>query len=155
MSKLAASGFATSIAIAMVVGMNLAPVATPAADTATFTQARAEYVDSTPNGRCRIVYEDLAQANQPPHMECEHADWLARNWGGRVVMKTSEGYAEQTSYNGPNDFAGVPSAALPRAGYCRAWLNDVAVDQQPAQGDCRTARRVAAERGGRVLFMPL
>ena len=153
MSKLSASGFATAIAIAMVVGMSVAE----APSTATLTRAPlpVEAADTIPNGRCQIQYDTLPETHRPAHMECEHAHWLARNWGGRVMEKTEAGLIEAATYEGGNDFTGVPAEALPRAGYCRAWLDGVAPALQPAQTDCRTARRIAAEQGGRVLFMPL
>lgn len=154
MSKLSASGLATGIAIAMLVGMTVAEAPAP---TATFTRAPlpVEASASMPNGRCQIQYDTLPEDRQPAHMECEHADWLARNWGGRVMQKTEAGMIELASYDGANDFTGVPAEALPRAGYCRVWIEGLSADVQPPQGDCRTARRVAAEQGGRVLFMPL
>jgi hypothetical protein len=153
MSRLSASGFATAIAIALVVGMGVAE----APSRATFTRAAlpVEAADSIPNGRCQIQYESLPEARQPAHMECEHAHWLARVWGGRVMEKTETGLVEAAAYEGRNDFTGVPAEALPRAGYCRAWLDGASIDMQPAQTDCRTARRIAERDGGRVLFMPL
>lgn len=86
-------------------------------------------------------------------MECEHADWVARRWGGAVLEKTGSGMLERARYEGRNNFAGVPTSDLPRAGWCRAWRDDAA--QQHEQSDCRTAERLAAAEGGRVLFMPL
>lgn len=154
MSKLSAPALATSIALAMLLGMGVANAPQSAV---TFTRAPLPVEASTaiPDGRCQIQYDTLPATHQPAHMECEHAHWLARAWGGRVMVKTDAGLVEAAFYDGRNDFSGVPAAALPRAGLCRAWIEGAHLDMQPAPSDCRTARRIAAREGGRVLFMPL
>jgi hypothetical protein len=107
-------------------------------------------VDALPSlGECRIWYDGLPVERQPASMECQHAHWLARSWGGRVIGHDSQ----QGVYVGRNDFTGVPASQLPRRGWCRAWVDGAAM--QPAESDCLVARRTAAELGGRVLFMPL
>lgn len=153
MSKVAASGFASAVAVAMLLGMGLdvsRPSATPQAAATSY-----DVSDFTPQGQCRIRYEALPESHQPAAMECEHAHWIARSWGGQVLEMTDEGLSERASYRGRNDFNGVPAQALPRPGYCRAWIDGAALEAQPEETDCRTARRDAELRGGRVLYMPL
>lgn len=152
MSRLVASGFATAIALAMLASAAIKPAA-PAAEAAPVATV-ASAPEIAP-GQCQIQYDALPAAHQPAAMECEHADWLAQRWGGRVMESTSDGLIERAAYEGANDFTNVPTAALPRPGYCRAWLDDVAAHDQPAQSDCREARRLASSLGGRVIFMPL
>jgi len=104
-------------------------------------------------GQCRIHYEALDK--QPAAMECEHAEWVAQRWGGQVLERSLEGVVERASFEGRNDFTGVPANALPRPGYCRAWIDGVDASVQPEESDCRLARTLANARGGRVLFMPI
>ncbi len=156
MTKLAASGLATAFALVMLGGSAVTAMQEAPAEQARPTSfAVSEPADATRLGQCRIEYETLATDRQPGAMECEHAHWVAQRWGGRVMEKTDAGLIERATYNGRNDFNGVPSSALPRAGWCRAWVDGRAESEQPLQSDCRTAERTAAAQGGRVLFMPL
>jgi hypothetical protein len=154
MSTLSAPALATSIALALLVGMGLSK---QTSSPASFTRAPLPVESSTaiPLGRCQIQYDALPETRQPMHMECEHAHWLAGDWGGRVMRQTADGLVLDAAYEGANDFTGVPAEALPRAGHCRAWIEGVSLSEQPEQSDCRTARRIAEREGGRVLFMPL
>lgn len=156
MTRLVASAFASALAVLALGGAGVAAVRSQPAEAlpqTTMTIERA--VPQLDFGQCRIHYDALSAEKQPMQMECEHAEWIARRWGGRVFEHGAGGVIERASYEGRNDFTGVPESELPRAGYCRAWLNDVAVNAQPEESDCRSARRVAHALGGRVIYMPL
>ncbi|MCA8885827.1 MAG: hypothetical protein KDA35_04330 [Hyphomonadaceae bacterium] len=154
MTKLAASGVATAFALVMLGGSAVATLQVNRVDAATpMSQHTSARVDPMRVGQCRIEYDGLAADQQPAPMECEHAQWVAQRWGGRVIEKTATGPVQRAVYQGRNNFAGVPASDVPRAGYCRAWIEGAG--EQPAESDCRTAERIAAALGGRVLFMPL
>lgn len=155
MSRLSASGIATAFALAVLLGTALAEANHRVEAQVVEAPAVQSEQSETPMGECRIRYDGLAMDRQPAAMECEHATWIARSWGGRVLRQTPQGLAEVASYEGRNDFTGVPSTEVPTSGYCRAWIAGAPLDQQPAQNDCVAARREAAARGGRVLYMPL
>jgi hypothetical protein len=155
MTKLAASGFATAVALVMLAGSAVAGLEQHEAVASKQSPALLEPADTTPIGRCRIRFEGLADDRQPAAMECEHAHWVAQRWGGRVLEKTGAGLVERAVYDGHNDFTGLPAGAAPRAGYCRAWIDGLSLEDQPEDSDCRRAQRTAASEGGRVLYMPL
>lgn len=153
MTRLVASTFATALAVLALGGSAIAAMNSERAE------AAPPIAEPSPprfdQGKCRIQYDALPAESQPAQMDCEHADWLAQRWGGKVLEHRADGIVERASYEGRNDFTNVPASALPRAGYCRAWLNDVAVEAQPRESDCRMARTLANARGGRVIYMPL
>lgn len=165
MTGLAASAFAAcSAAMAVFAGVAIADLTqaadadmAPIAPQSFAIEPQVSPIDGVPFaalpdvGQCRIWYDALPADSQPAQMDCEHADWLAQRWGGRVINHDMQ----LAAYEGRNDFAGVPTEALPRGGYCRAWIDGAALDAQPAESDCRMARRIAHQQGGRVLYMPL
>jgi len=153
MNKVAAPGIATALAIALIGGVAGFGLTHPTADATQTPPPVMAPLDAAQVGQCRIRIAALPEANQPAPMECEHAAWIAQRWGGRVLEKTGEGYVERATYEGRNDFTGVPSNALPRPGYCRAWIADAGAAGEDT--DCRTARRIADAADGRVLYMPL
>lgn len=153
MTKIAATGLATAVAIALLGGSSLGAMRQPSEPAALSMPApRAPALEI---GQCQIRYDALPDEKQPAAMECEHAEWIAQRWGGRVVEQTLEGLTERAAYEGRNDFSGVPANAVPRRGYCRAWIDGAPLDAQPEESDCRMARTIASARGGRVLFMPI
>lgn len=155
--KIAASGLASILALALLAGNAGADLEEPASVNAVTQADLISPVTGVPaealpaSGKCRIWYDALPSHAQPAQMDCEHAHWVAKRWGGRVIDRAGE----QAAYEGRNDFTGVPASALPRRGYCRAWIDGAPIAQQPAESDCVEARRTAAAEGGRVLFMPL
>jgi hypothetical protein len=151
MTKVRASGFATALALLALGGSSIAAMRDAPAQTVSAPVA----LSAMELGQCRIQYDALPDHAQPSAMECEHANWVAQRWGGRVLEQTGEGEVEHASYDGRNDFTGVPVSELPHAGYCRAWIDGVDASAQPAETDCRSARTEATTRGGRVIHMPL
>jgi len=155
MTKLAASGFATALALLALGGSAVLTLRTQSEAAPVAAAAVERPLNQLEPGQCRIHYDALPAESQPMAMECEHAEWLAQRWGGQVLEQTLNGTIERASFEGRNDFTGVPAGELPRPGYCRAWIENVAHEAQPEEGDCRSAQRMADALGGRVLFMPL
>lgn len=153
MTKIVASGFATAAALVLLGGSSLGAIGQER-ETATIA-APAPIVRTLELGECQIRYDALPEERQPAAMECEHAEWVAQRWGGRVMEQTAQGLSERAVFEGRNDFTNVPAQALPRRGYCRAWIDGAPLEAQPEESDCRVARTIAAARGGRVLFMPI
>jgi hypothetical protein len=156
-AKIAASGLATALAIALLAGHAGARLEPEAAAPTIYVTTVESPIAGVPaaalpaEGKCRIWYDGVPAARQPAQMDCEHAHWIAARWGGRVIDRERE----QAIYEGRNDFSGVPASALPHPGYCRAWIDGAALAAQPTESDCVEARRIAAAQGGRVLYMPL
>lgn len=46
----------------------------------------------------------------------------------------------------------IPKSAMPPAGMCRVWLDNVAAAQQPAPTDCSTAVKNSPGSGARLIF---
>lgn len=157
MTKIAAPGIATALALALLAGSAGAGLQRESAEVAPieFAAPAAPQEHVIAPGLCQIRYDGLPADRQPAAMECEHADWLARTWGGQLMEMTETGLIERAAYEGRNDFTGVPAEALPRRGWCRAWIDGLAPQAQPEESDCVVARRIAEDRGGRVIFMPL
>lgn len=156
MRRLAASGFTTALALVALGGAGMATMRADNASAQMAPQPATEFVlNRLELGQCRIHYEALPEDKQPAAMECEHAEWVAQRWGGQVLERSAEGVVERASFEGRNDFTGVPANALPRPGYCRAWIDGVDASVQPEESDCRLARTLANARGGRVIFMPI
>ncbi|HVY84345.1 MAG TPA: hypothetical protein VG943_04370 [Caulobacterales bacterium] len=150
----ALSAFAVMAATSLSLGASHDVAAAPTAPQP--SNVRGLTTDDLPlSGQCRLWYDALPADRQPAAMNCEHALWLARTWGGRVIQGQDDGAREVASFQGRNDFTGVPEEALPRPGYCRAWIDGLSLDMQPAESDCREAKRIAHEQRGRVLFMPV
>jgi hypothetical protein len=117
MTKLAASGIATAFALVMLGGSAISTLQAAPVEAASPTSFQTSApVDRLRLGQCRIEYDALSADDQPAPMECEHAQWVAQRWGGRVVEKTGTGLVERAVYQGRNNFEGVPTAELPRAG---------------------------------------
>lgn len=159
MRRLVLSALVAAVAVAALVSATSAP---DAQASLTPPPERISTIEGVPAeslpiaGQCRLWFDHVDADKQPSSTECEHAMWLGQKWGGRVIEASGDGTTRVVAhFQGRNDFAGVPASALPSRGYCRAWIDGVAVDHQPREGDCLNARRIAAAHNGRVLYMPV
>ena len=91
MTKLSASGIATAFALVMIGGSAISTQDQQATRARATSMQISEPAGHMRLGQCRIEYDALAGDRQPAPMECEHAQWVAQRWGGRVMEKTSEG----------------------------------------------------------------
>jgi hypothetical protein len=67
-----------------------------------------------------------------------------------LAFAASAAEAQEKGRPGSRD-RDIPAAAIPPAGMCRIWLEDVPVSQQPAPTDCAAAVRNRPAKG-RVIF---
>ncbi|MES1201277.1 MAG: hypothetical protein ABUS57_07485 [Pseudomonadota bacterium] len=151
----AMSAFALMAATSLSLGAANEPDSVAAAPAQPSAIAGLMTNDLPESGECRLWYDALPEGRQPASMNCEHALWVARHWGGRVIQADETGAREIASFDGANDFTGVPEQALPNPGYCKVWIEGLPLDMQPVESDCRKAKRIAHEQRGRLLFMPL
>lgn len=68
-----------------------------------------------------------------------------------VALAPLELRAQGRAPQRPKPDTTIPRSAIPPAGMCRIWLDDVPVAQQPAPTDCATAVRNRPAKG-RVIF---
>ena len=106
MTKIAAPGIATALALALLAGSAGAGLQRESAEVAPieFAAPAAPQEHVIAPGLCQIRYDGLPADRQPAAMECEHADWLARTWGGQLMEMTETGLIERAAYEGRNDF---------------------------------------------------
>ena len=109
-------------------------------------------------GLCRIWYEGIPEGRQPLPMTCARAHRVAREHGGRVIWAASDGAYQDGKVAsvdyGRLDFEGIPPEAMPPAGYCRVWKDNLPPDRQPPPARCPDAEREARRDGGRLIYMP-